>query len=119
MPEWLTLRKGSIQAAAAANFGRLQYHISLFRISAISHTHIQIYDKTSSYSHSFCKLVYAPKSPFNHVTFFFSSFFFFFFFFSFVFLGLHLWHMEVPRLGVKLELQLPAYATATGSELHL
>lgn len=37
----------------------------------------------------------------------------FFFFFSF-FLGPHLWHMEVPRLRVKLELQLlPAYATAT------
>ena len=29
-----------------------------------------------------------------------------------LFLGLHLQHMEVPRLGVKLELQLPAYATA-------
>ena len=25
----------------------------------------------------------------------------------------HLQHMEVPRLGVKLELQLPAYTTAT------
>ena len=25
----------------------------------------------------------------------------------FVFLGPHLWHMEVPRLGVELELQLP------------
>ena len=35
------------------------------------------------------------------------------FFFFFVFLGLHLWHMEVPRLGVKTELQLPAYTTAT------
>ena len=32
-----------------------------------------------------------------------------FFFFG----GLHLQHMEVPRLGVELELQLPAYATAT------
>ena len=31
----------------------------------------------------------------------------------FVFVGMHLWHMEVPRLGVKLELQLPAYTTAT------
>ena len=31
------------------------------------------------------------------------------FFFSFFFLGLHLQHMEVLRLGVKLELQLPAY----------
>ena len=29
------------------------------------------------------------------------------------FLGLHLWHMEVPRLGVESELQLPAYTTAT------
>ena len=28
------------------------------------------------------------------------------------FLGPHLWHVEVPRLGVKAELQLPAYATA-------
>ena len=31
------------------------------------------------------------------------------------FLGLHLWHMEVPRLGVTLELQLPAYTTATAT----
>ena len=30
-----------------------------------------------------------------------------------LFLRLHLRHMEVPRLGVKLELQLPAYTTAT------
>ena len=30
----------------------------------------------------------------------------------FCFLGLHLWHMELPRLGVKSELQLPAYTTA-------
>ena len=29
------------------------------------------------------------------------------------FLGPHLWHMEVPRLGTEMELQLPAYATAT------
>ena len=27
------------------------------------------------------------------------------------FLGSHLWHMEVPRLRVELELQLLAYAT--------
>ena len=33
-----------------------------------------------------------------------------FFFFFFCFLGPHLWHMEVPRQGVKLE-QLQAYAT--------
>ena len=29
------------------------------------------------------------------------------------FLGLHQWHMEVPRLRVESELQLPAYTTAT------
>ena len=35
------------------------------------------------------------------------------FFFFFFFLGPHLWHMEVPRVGVESELQLPAYATAS------
>ena len=35
--------------------------------------------------------------------------------FFFVFLRLHLQHMEVPRLGVKLELQLLAYTTATAT----
>ena len=34
---------------------------------------------------------------------------------SLLFLGPHLWHMEVPRLGVTLELQLLAYATATAT----
>ena len=29
------------------------------------------------------------------------------------FLQLHLWHMEVPGIGVKFELQLQAEATAT------
>ena len=38
---------------------------------------------------------------------------FFCFYFPFVFLELHLQHMEVPRLGVQSKLQLPAYATAT------
>ena len=28
--------------------------------------------------------------------------------FCFVFLGLHPWHVEVPRLGAESELQLPA-----------
>ena len=31
----------------------------------------------------------------------------------FFFLWPHLWHLEVPRLGVKMELQLPTYTTAT------
>ena len=39
--------------------------------------------------------------------------FFCFLFFFFLFLGPHLWHMEVPRLGVKSKLQPPAYTTAT------
>ena len=34
-------------------------------------------------------------------------------FFCLVFLGHHLWHMEVPWRGVELELHLPTYATAT------
>ena len=31
----------------------------------------------------------------------------------FCFLGLHPRHMDIPRLGVESELQLPAYARAT------
>ena len=38
------------------------------------------------------------------------------FFLSFCFLAPHLWHMDVPRLGVELELQLLAYVTATATE---
>ena len=33
-----------------------------------------------------------------------------------IFLRPHLWHMEVPRLEVELELQLPAYTTATAMQ---
>ena len=40
---------------------------------------------------------------------------FFLFSFLFCFLGLHLRHMEVPRLGVESELQLLVYATATAT----
>ena len=39
----------------------------------------------------------------------------FFFFWSFVLLGPHPRHMEVPRLGVQSELQLPVYTTATAT----
>ena len=46
----------------------------------------------------------------------FSASFFFVCLFAFCFSGLHLWHMEVPRLGVELELQLPACATATADQ---
>ena len=36
-----------------------------------------------------------------------------YFFFFFFLLGLHLRHMEVPRVGIESELQPPAYTTAT------
>ena len=36
--------------------------------------------------------------------------------FIFCLLGLNLWHMKVPKLGVKLELQLAAYASATATQ---
>jgi len=32
------------------------------------------------------------------------------------YLGMNPWHMEVPRLWVELELQLPSYATATAMQ---
>ena len=44
---------------------------------------------------------------------------FFFCFFFFLFLWPHLQLMEVPRLGVELELQLLAYATAPLAMLDL
>ena len=37
-------------------------------------------------------------------------------YYFFFFLGPHLWHMEVPGLGVRSELQLPAYTTATTTQ---
>ena len=40
-----------------------------------------------------------------------------FIFYFFVFLGPHHRHMEVPRLGVKSELQLPAYTTAAATAM--
>ena len=45
-----------------------------------------------------------------------SQVFFILTFFFFLFLGPHLQHMEVPRLGVKSELQPPAYTTATTTQ---
>ena len=50
---------------------------------------------------------------------FFLSFFFVFLFFVFCFvffLGLHLKHMEVPSLGVELELQSPPYTTVVTTQ---
>ena len=39
--------------------------------------------------------------------------------FFFCLLGTQPWHMEVPRLGVELELQLPGYTTAHGNARSL
>ena len=44
---------------------------------------------------------------------------FFVFCFSFFFLRPHSWHMEIPRLGLELELQLLAYVTAHGNARSL
>ena len=41
----------------------------------------------------------------------------FFITFFFLFLGLHPLHIEVPRLGFELELQLPGYTTATATRI--
>ena len=41
--------------------------------------------------------------------------YFIYLFIHFWFLGLHLWHMEDPRLGVRLELELLAAATVTAT----
>ena len=45
-----------------------------------------------------------------------SLFLFLFLSVCFCFLGPLVWHMEVPRLGVKLELLLPAYTTTTETQ---
>ena len=44
-----------------------------------------------------------------------ACFFFLFVCLFFLYYGPHPWHMEVPRLGVKLELQLPVYTRATAT----
>ena len=55
-----------------------------------------------------------PFSNYKFVFYVCEVFFCFCFFLSF--LGLLLRHMDVPRLGVKLELWLPAYTTATATQ---
>jgi len=42
-------------------------------------------------------------------------FYLFIYLFIYCFLGLYLWHMDSPRLGVTSELQLLAYTTDTGN----
>ena len=58
-----------------------------------------------------------PYNGFFFSFFLFLFFLFFLLFFLFFFLFFpHLWHMEVPGLGVVLELQLPTYTTATATQ---
>ena len=59
--------------------------------------------------HSCCfsksqRVRFFPPSHFFLFVIVFLWFYFFFFFFFFPFLGLHLWHVEVPRVGGELEL---------------
>ena len=64
-----------------------------------------------------CMAKLIPQSPdgglTNHCCF---SYYFSFIYVFICFLEPHLQHMEVPRLGVKSELQLPAYTTATAMQ---
>ena len=66
--------------------------------------------KTSTYKINPSNAMYNTVTIVNNTLLY---FFFFCLFLSFVFLGLHLWHMEVPRLGFQSELLPLAYATAT------
>lgn len=79
--------------------------------NTLTHTLMYTLSPTSSYTvdthaqmHNSLTVIHGHKH--SHVP---------FFFFFFVFLGLHPRHMEVPRLGVESELQLPAYTTATAT----
>ena len=73
-----------------------------------THTHIYIYcihnQNKIKFHKTILKIMYNSHSLSTCI---------FFFFLFFCFLGLHLQHMKVPRLGVELELKLPAYAAAT------
>ena len=61
-----------------------------------------------------CPFSLVISSDVNHLEVAVWAYFFLFLFrlFLFLFLGPHAQHMEVPRIGVKSELQLPAYTTA-------
>ena len=95
---------------------RLQLHssfiyfaclFSYFRWESKSIPCYFILDQSRSSEHSF-----QANMSLNSVFFLLSFFFLFFFVCLFVCVGLHLWHMEVPGLRVKLELQLLATDTA-------
>ena len=41
--------------------------------------------------------------------------YYYYYYYYYCFLGPQTWHMEVPRLGVELELKVPTYITATAT----
>ena len=63
---------------------------------------------TESFIAGLCKEVSGPPIALNSLKGFSKTFFFI------GFLGLHLRHMEVPRLGMEWELPSPIYTTAHG-----
>ena len=96
---WLWLKP-----AAAASIGPLAWELLNAAPAALKSNKKTLYSFLSSFS--------LTLKPF-FITGILSCLGLFIYFYFFVFLGLHARHMEVPRLGVKLELQLPAYTTAT------
>ena len=62
---------------------------------------------------------FSPSLPLPSFFFSVSPFIIYLFIYLFWFLGPHLWYMEVPRLGVESELQLPAFTTATEDPSHV
>ena len=64
-----------------------------------------------SHQRHFLRLVCREQSSIEHTEMYWS----FLFVCLFCFLGPNLWHIEVPKLGVDLELELPAYPTAMGN----
>ena len=77
--------------------------------SEFSHLSYGIYTRHKEHQH-FCYKLNAENVTYQcdfHYTFFFG-----------LFLGPHRRHMEVPRIGVKSELQLLAYATAQQCQIQ-
>ena len=62
------------------------------------------------------QLFFNKINSLNEIYFNYYYFFSFFLFILFCFLGSHPGHMAVSRLGVKSEVQLPAYATAVAMQ---
>ena len=85
------------------------YKILIYFVAQISPILALVSSQVSSHVH----MTWMPSFTSSSSLSFCFCFFLFFVFLFFCFLGLHPWHMEVPRLGVELELLLLlAYTTA-------